>query len=189
MANPNATRAPTHEIQSIPLRGHLVHVWRQSEADKHPYAWRVLRGEDPKPIGQSEADSAAAAWEDAIAFVNTLAEAHRRASSNWGDAVDLAPRAEGGAAGLNFPLEHIYRCAYGVGAILEILTHNGLEDSKFREGLDEARPLSADVAEGLGYAGIELAHAIKCQVGEITDMRKRALESANRKAAEGICHE
>ena len=70
-ANGSATGATPaqRDLQSIPLRGHTVYVWRQPEPTKHAFGWRVLRAEDLQLVTQSEADTAADAWSAALACV------------------------------------------------------------------------------------------------------------------------
>ncbi len=56
------------DLTTIPLRGHLLHVWRQPGPAKHAFAWRVVR-DDLASIGEGEADTAAEAWDAALALV------------------------------------------------------------------------------------------------------------------------
>ena len=60
--------ATARDLTTIPLRGHLIHVWRQLEPAKRPCAWRVVR-DDQNAVGAGEADTDAAAWAAALALV------------------------------------------------------------------------------------------------------------------------
>ena len=160
------------DIKTIPLHGHLVHVWRQSESDGQPFAWSVVR-DDLHQVGTGAAETVAQAWERAIAMVDCSSDATRRACAEWGKPLDLAPVGSDAARalpGVGHSLERIYRCAYGLETILDLLTRNDLEESNFREGDAHARPLSGDAAEGLGYAGGVLARLIREDVERIGEL-------------------
>ena len=63
------TCATGRDLTTIPLRGHLIHVWRQPEPAKRPCAWRVVR-DDQHTAGAGEADTDAEAWAAALALVH-----------------------------------------------------------------------------------------------------------------------
>ena len=74
-ANGNAAGATParRDLQSIPLRGHTVYVWRQPEPTKHAFAWRVVADTDQREeVAAGEADDSRQAWEQAIAIVGAV---------------------------------------------------------------------------------------------------------------------
>ena len=74
MATANSSAAGAtparRDLQSIPLRGHTVYVWRSPEPTKHAFAWRVVMDTDQREeVAAGEADTAADAWDAALAQV------------------------------------------------------------------------------------------------------------------------
>ena len=77
----------TNDLQTIPLRGHQVHVWRQPEPMKHAFAWRVVRDSDfAEHAGQ--ADTAAEAWDAALGLLLAATGRRRAPVGNYLAAAD-----------------------------------------------------------------------------------------------------
>ncbi len=176
MANLNATRAPTHEIQSIPLRGHIASVWRQPEPTKHAFAWRVVC-DASQSIANGEADTAAEAWSAAVSKVSGDGEGQtsggfdfkRWDASRWDRlpdySLEVSPSLERAIPGLVRRLEDIKYSARGLQCVLRVLMVADMHAAWFRDG-EDGQPISEFVVEGLQLAACQLASRVENEVND-----------------------
>jgi hypothetical protein len=167
---------------TVRARGHELHVWRQPEPCAMPYGWHVVAERECSSVDSGEAATEAAAWDAAFAVlleVERLAEA--RAESERRDRLDfgkdtalLAINPEIGKALPDLPerLEGLYRCAYGLDAILLLLRVADLRREQFEAGND-LEILHRYTACGLGYAAEVLTHTIMRGVEALSGMEVR----------------
>ncbi len=169
------------DLQSIPFRGHTIHVWRQPEPTKHAFAWRVVR-DDLHSVATDEADTCAEAWNAAIAQVPGASQAQeppafdfdRWNRCRWDRLPDYSLTASGSlesaTPGLVRRLEGIKHSARGLQSILRVLMVADMHAEWFTDGEEEARPLSPFVAEGLHLAADQLAQRVEDEIHGITAM-------------------
>ena len=172
------------DLQSIPLRGHTVYVWRQPEPTKHAVAWRVVRDADQREVASGEAGPEPEAWNVALAQVPGDAlgpdaggfDSERWNSSRWDRlpdfSVDGLRNLDRLTPGDALRLEDIKHSARGLQSVLRVLMVADMHDQWFNDG-EAAQPISGFLAEGLRLAADQLAQRIENEVDCIAESEVR----------------
>ena len=168
------------DLQSIPFRGHTIHVWRQPEPTKHAFAWRSVC-DASHSVASGEADTAAEAWSTAVSRVSSDGEGQtsggfdfkRWDSCRWDRlpdySVEWPQKLDRAFPGLPHRLEGIKYSARGLQCVLRVLMVADMHAEWFRDGQD-GQPISEFVVEGLQLAAQQLAERIEDEVNGIAVM-------------------